>query len=147
MIFSNISSHFRLFKTVQCSLSLVQLMMFVSSSLNICVTLVYLLFYVNNLLDVLYYSIFILALAVELFPCYYFGSVLQYEFEALTYAIFRSNWPEQSKAYRKNMIIFMNNTLRKVTMVGGGIVYIRLESFFAICKMAYSLFTLIRSIK
>lgn len=128
-------------------MSLVQLVLFVSSGLNICVALVFLIFYVDSLVGTLYYSMFILAIAVELFPCYYFGSVLQQEFDDLTYSIFRSNWTDQSKNYRKNMIIFVNNTLRKVTMVGGGIVSIQLESFFAICKMAYSLFTLVRNMK
>ncbi|XP_013098553.2 odorant receptor 33b-like [Stomoxys calcitrans] len=135
-----------LFKTLEDALSIVQLSLFISSGLNICVALVYLLFYADTFVATLYYSMFLLAICIELFPIYFYGSVMQMEFEDLTYAIFSSNWAEQPKLYRKNMQIFLQNTLPRVKMVGCGIVSIQLETFFLICRMAYTSFTLIRTI-
>ncbi|XP_013098554.2 odorant receptor 33a-like [Stomoxys calcitrans] len=136
----------QLFKTAEDSLSLVQLLLFISSGLNICVTLVYLLFYVNSFVGVLYYTIFLTAITMEVFPIYFYGSVVQQEFEDLTYAMFCSNWIEQPQIFRRNMLIFLQNTLPKMRMVGGGIVGIQLDTFFLICRSTYSIFTLIRNI-
>ncbi|XP_065358776.1 odorant receptor 33a-like [Calliphora vicina] len=135
-----------LFNLIEDSLSYVQLILFISSGLNICVVLVYLFFYVDNLLSYIYYTIFMAALGVELFPIYYFGSLLQEEFNDLPYAIFSSNWPFQTRSYRQNVVIFTEVAMRKLTMLAGGVVGIRLDSFFAICKTAYSLFAVATTI-
>ncbi|XP_075151219.1 odorant receptor 33b-like [Haematobia irritans] len=144
-----VEDHIRLrilIKTLEDALSVVQLSLFISSGLNICVALVYLLFYVDTLVGTLYYSIFLIAIICEIFPIYFYGSILQQEFEDLTYAIFCSDWIGKPLIYQRHMQIFLQNTLSKVKMVGGGIVSIQLETFFSICKMAYSSFTLIRNI-
>lgn len=109
--------------------------------------LVYLFFYVDNLFAYAYYASFLLAIAVELFPIYYYGTLLQEEFNNLPYAIFSSNWPLQTRSYRQSVMIFTEVAMRQLTMLAGGIVGIRLDSFFAICKMAYSLFAVAMRIK
>ena len=131
---------FRLYTTTEDCLSYAQLFLFISSSLNICIVIVYLYFFVDNLFSSIYYATFLLAIIVELFPIYFYGTVLQEEFNNLTYAIFSSNWTSQTKSFRQSVLIFGEVTLRKLTMVAGGIVGIRLETFFAICRTAYSLF-------
>ncbi|KAM7352150.1 odorant receptor 33b-like [Cochliomyia hominivorax] len=136
-----------LFKLIEDALSYVQLILFISSGLNICVVIVYLFFYVNNLLGFIYYSTFLVAIAVELFPIYYYGSLLQEEFNNLPYAIFSNNWLFQTKSYRQIVVIFVEIAKRKLTMLAGGIVSIRLDSFFAICKTAYSLFAVAMNMK
>ncbi|XP_023307584.2 odorant receptor 33a-like [Lucilia cuprina] len=136
-----------LFNITEDSISYVQLILFISSGLNICVVLVYLFFYVDNLFAYIYYTTFLAAIAVELFPIYYYGSILQEEFNNLPYAIFSSNWPSQTRSYRQNAVVFGEVALRKITMLAGGVVGIRLDSFFAICKMAYSLFAVAMTIK
>ncbi|XP_061397708.1 odorant receptor 33b-like [Musca vetustissima] len=137
----------RLFKLIEDTQSYVQLIMYISNGLNICVAVVYLIFFVESRAAYPYYVIFILAISFELYPSYYYGSICQQEFNDLTYSIFCSNWTDQSKRFRKNMMIFVQNTLAKVTMKSGGIVEMQIKNFFAICKMTYSLFTLVRSIK
>uniref|UniRef100_A0A1I8N999 Odorant receptor n=1 Tax=Musca domestica TaxID=7370 RepID=A0A1I8N999_MUSDO len=143
----NLADLGKLFKLVEDTQSYVQLILYISGGLNICVAVVYLIFFVESLTAYLYYSAFILAITIEIYPSYYYGSSCQQEFNDLSYAIFCSNWLEQPKRFHKNMRIFVESTLPKVTMTAGGIVRMQIENFFAICKMAYSLFTLIRSIK
>lgn len=123
-----------------------QLILFVSSGLNICVVLVYLVFYVEKVWSCIYYATFLAAIGVELFPIYYFGSLLQEEFYNLPYAIFSSNWPSQTRSYRRSVVIFVEVALRSLTMLAGDIVEINLDSFIAICKMTYSLFAVVMRI-
>ncbi|XP_073822545.1 odorant receptor 33a-like [Musca autumnalis] len=126
----------KLFNLVQDSQSNGQLILYISSRLNICVALVYLIFFVDNLAAYVYYSIFTMAIAIELYPPYYYGSICQQEFNDLSYAIFCCNWPNQTLRFRKNMKIFVQNTLPKITIKAGGIVGMQIENFFAIWKMA-----------
>uniref|UniRef100_A0A1B0GFE0 Uncharacterized protein n=1 Tax=Glossina morsitans morsitans TaxID=37546 RepID=A0A1B0GFE0_GLOMM len=135
------------FTLLESSMSWLQFILFFTSGLNTCLGVVNFLFYSRILYDYIYYGCFLLALGVEVFPCYFYGSVLLEEFKHLPYAIFSSNWVEQSRNYRQNTTIFLEMALKSVTMLAGGIVETNLDSFFAIYKAAYSLFTVILTMK
>uniref|UniRef100_A0A1A9WXP9 Odorant receptor n=1 Tax=Glossina brevipalpis TaxID=37001 RepID=A0A1A9WXP9_9MUSC len=145
-----IEDHLKLleaFKLLESSLSSAQLILYITSGLNTCVVIINLLFYSQSFYEYLYYVAFLFAITIELFPCYYYGNMLQEEFKQLPYAVFSSNWIEQSRSYRQDCIIFTEMALRSLTMLAGGIVEINLNSFFAICKTAYSLFAVILTMK
>uniref|UniRef100_A0A1A9WXQ0 Odorant receptor n=1 Tax=Glossina brevipalpis TaxID=37001 RepID=A0A1A9WXQ0_9MUSC len=145
-----IEDHLKLleaFKLLENSLSSLQFILFFNTGLNACIVIVNLLFYSRILYDYIYYSCFLFVVFMEVFPCYFYGSMLYEEFKQLPYAVFSSNWIEQSRNYRQDIIMFMEMALRSLTMSAGGIVEINLSSFFAICKTAYSLFTLILAMK
>uniref|UniRef100_A0A1B0AYX7 Odorant receptor n=1 Tax=Glossina palpalis gambiensis TaxID=67801 RepID=A0A1B0AYX7_9MUSC len=135
------------FKLLESSISWLQFILFFTNGLNSCVVVVNFLFYSRILYDYIYYGCFLLAIGVEMFPCYFYGSVLLQEFKHIPYAVFSSNWVEQSRNYRQDTTIFLEMALKSVTMLAGGIVEINLNSFFAVCKMAYSLFTVILTMK
>ncbi|XP_054083358.1 odorant receptor 33b-like [Zeugodacus cucurbitae] len=123
------------------------LVQFGSVGINLCLGLVYLLFFADNYFAYVYYTIHITAIMIELFPFCYYGSMLEFEFYDLSYAIFSSNWPMQPRPFRRNIVNFTELTLRNVTLYAGGIVRINLDSFFATCKTGYSFFTVIQSMK
>ncbi|XP_053960861.1 odorant receptor 33b-like [Anastrepha ludens] len=133
--------------TVERIVSASYLVQFVGVGINLCIGLVYLLFFADNYFAYVYYSLHVTAIMIELFPCCYFGSMLECEFHDLSYAIFRSNWPTQPRAFRRNVVNFTELTLREVTLYAGGMIRINLDSFFATCKMGYSFFTVIQSMK
>uniref|UniRef100_A0A1B0GFD8 Uncharacterized protein n=1 Tax=Glossina morsitans morsitans TaxID=37546 RepID=A0A1B0GFD8_GLOMM len=135
------------FTLLESSMSWLQFILFFTGGLNTCLGVVNFLFYSRILYDYIYYGCFLLAIGMEVFPCYFYGSVLLEEFKHLPYAIFSSNWVEQSRNYRQNTTIFLEMALKSVTMLAGGIVEINLDSFFAIYKAAYSLFTVILTMK
>ncbi|XP_037941301.1 odorant receptor 33b-like [Teleopsis dalmanni] len=134
-----------IFEALQDTLSIAQLSQFISSGLNICIVLVYLLFYADNIFASIYYSVYFIAMAIEIFPCCYYGSIMQQEFLDLPYAVFKSNWLKQNNKFRKNMIIFTELAKKEITPIAGGVIGIHLNAFFYTCKMAYSLFAVLRS--
>ncbi|XP_037941303.1 odorant receptor 33b-like [Teleopsis dalmanni] len=134
----------KIFYLLQDTLSLAQLAQFISSGLNICIVLVYLLFFADNIFSYIYYSVYFVSMTIEIFPCCYYGSILQEEFANLPYAVFKSNWLESQRNYRRHMIIFTVLAQKQVTPLAGGIIAIHLNAFFTTCKMAYSLFAVLR---
>uniref|UniRef100_A0A1B0AYX4 Odorant receptor n=1 Tax=Glossina palpalis gambiensis TaxID=67801 RepID=A0A1B0AYX4_9MUSC len=129
------------FKLLESSISWLQFILFFTSGLNICLSVVNFLFYSRILFDYIYYASLVFSLSMQVFPCYFYGSALQEEFKQLPYAMFANNWVEQSRNYRQDTTIFVEIALKSVTMLAGGIVEINLNSFFAIYKAAYSIFT------
>lgn len=77
--------------------------------------------------------------------CYY-GTIMEAEFEHLTYALFSSNWLDQDKEFKQNLRIFAEAT-NKPLKVFAWIIPINLNLFIFACKNAYSLFALIMKMK
>lgn len=53
----------------------------------------------------------------------------------------------QPRIFRRNVVNFTELTLKEVTMYAGGMFRINLDTFFATCKMGYSFFTVVQSMK
>lgn len=111
------------------------------------VVIVYLIFYVDGIFAYIYYTVFLFAMPLEVFPLCYYGTYMQLEFEQLTYAIFSCNWMEQTVAFKKNLLIFAEQSLRKQVVVASGMFAVNLDTFFATLKGAYSLFALVVQMK
>ncbi|CAD7003982.1 unnamed protein product [Ceratitis capitata] len=81
------------------------------------------------------------------FPLCYFGTSAQMEFEQLSYAIFSCNWVAQNTAFKKNLLIFTEQSLRKQIVIAGGMFAVNMDTFFATLKFAYSLFAVVVQMK
>ncbi|XP_036329676.1 odorant receptor 33b-like [Rhagoletis pomonella] len=134
-------------KQVERIISSTYVVQFSAVGINVVWGLIYLLFFADNLLAYGYYIFHILAIMIEIFPCCFYGRLVQAEFHALSYAIFRCNWLTQPLEFRRNLMTFVELSLYEVTVLAGGVMRIHLDSFFKTCKMAYSLFTVIQSMK
>ncbi|XP_039964697.1 odorant receptor 59a-like [Bactrocera tryoni] len=117
------------------------------TAINMGVVIVYLIFYVDGIFTYIYYIVFLIAMPLEVFPLCYYGTCMQLEFEQLTYAIFSCNWMDQSVAFKKNLLIFAEQSLREQIVIAGGMFAVNLGTFFATLKFAYSLFTIVVQMK
>lgn len=119
------------------------LVQFIVIAIDVGTVMCGLILYVDTAQDRLYYISFIITLALEIFPTCYYGSQVEDHFARLHYAVFSSNWVDQSMNYRKNAIIFAERTQRHPKLLAGNFIPIALTTFLANCKAAYSFFTLI----
>ncbi|EDW03296.1 GH11158 [Drosophila grimshawi] len=119
------------------------LVQFVVISIDVGAALCTLFFYVNDVYGRVYYVSFIFALALQIFPVCYYGTMVDYQFERLQTAVYSSNWIDQSLAYRRSAIIFAERTQRLPKQLAGNFIPIALTTFLANCKAAYSFCTLI----
>ncbi|XP_029407394.2 odorant receptor 33b-like [Bactrocera dorsalis] len=136
-----------LMKQVERIISPSYMVQFTAVGINVVIGLLYLLFFADNLFAYCYYIFHIISIMTEIFPCCYYGSMVQAEFYALSYAIFRSNWISQSRTFRRAAVTFTELSLRDVTVSAGGMMRIHLDSFFKTCKMGYSIFTVLQSMR
>ncbi|KAH8248867.1 hypothetical protein KR032_003930 [Drosophila birchii] len=118
------------------------LIQFIVIAVNIAVTMFGLLFYVETVPDRVYYVTFLWGITLQTYPLCYYGTLVADNFSRLHYAVFCSNWTDQSSGYRRNMLILAERTKRRQQLLAGDFVPIHLSTFAAICKGAYSFFTL-----
>lgn len=119
------------------------LVQFIVIAIDVGTAMCALFFYVETTQERLYYISFIFALALQIYPSCYYGTLVEALFARLHYAVFSSNWVDQSMSYRKNAIIFAERTQRLPILLAGNFIPIALTTFVANCKAAYSLCTLI----
>ncbi|KAH8262937.1 hypothetical protein KR044_002276 [Drosophila immigrans] len=135
----------RLHELTRETISYVQLTQLFFCGINLCIIVIYVLFYAHDIVALSYNIVYFMVVCIQLFPSCYFASVLAQEAERLPNAVFSGKWYEQSAQYRRNLLIFIEFTLRlmKQPMMAGGLVELNLNAFFATVKMAYSLFAVV----
>ncbi|XP_037815423.1 odorant receptor 59a-like [Lucilia sericata] len=116
------------------------------TSIIMCSSVAFLILFTADAFTLIYYTVYILATALEFMPLCYYGTVVEMEFENLTYAIFSSNWLEQDKVFKQNLRIFAETT-KKPLHITAWLFYVNLDSFLFTCKNAYSMFALIMNMK
>ncbi|XP_070067589.1 odorant receptor 23a-like [Drosophila takahashii] len=127
---------------IQAIISYPMMVQFLAIGINIATNLFGLVFYVESLYDRLLYVCYLVALIVETFPLCYYGTKVEESFAELHYAVFCSNWVEQSAQYRGFMLILEERTKRQQLLLAGNLVPIHLSTFVACLKGSYSFFTL-----
>ncbi|XP_017835820.1 odorant receptor 23a [Drosophila busckii] len=140
----------KLYKLIELTKDIISwplLMQFIVIAIDSGAALCALLFYVEIMQERLYYISFIFALAMQIFPVCYYGTGVEHLFERLHYAVFSSNWADQSYAYRKNALIFAERTQRTPKLLAGNLIPIALTTFVTNAKAAYSFCTLIADIR
>ncbi|XP_017047312.1 odorant receptor 23a [Drosophila ficusphila] len=110
--------------------------------INVAVACFGLVFYVVSFSDRAFFLCFLMVLILQSYPLCYYGTVLEESFAELHYAVFCSNWVDQSMKYKKLMLIISERTKRKQLLLAGNLVPIHLSTFVACWKGAYSFFTL-----
>ncbi|KAH8353064.1 hypothetical protein KR084_008642, partial [Drosophila pseudotakahashii] len=133
---------YRLIDVVHSLISYPILVQFVVIGISIAVTLFGLIFYIQTVLERVFYGSILLGLTLQIFPLCYYGTKVEESFANLHYAVFCSNWVDQSAKYRGYMLILQERTKRQQILLAGDVVPIHLSTFVACWKGAYSVFTL-----
>ncbi|KAH8353062.1 hypothetical protein KR084_008641 [Drosophila pseudotakahashii] len=136
------NSLYSLLESVQIMISYPMMVQFLVIGISTAATLFGLIFYVDSLYDRAYYVCFLLALTLQTYPLCYYGTRVEESFAELHYAVFCSNWVEQSATYRGYMLILEERTKRKQIVLAANLLPIHMSTFVACWKGAYSFFTL-----
>ncbi|XP_020809189.1 odorant receptor 23a [Drosophila serrata] len=134
-----------LYRLLELTRSLItgpMLIQFIVIAANIALIMFGLVFYVERVQDRVFYMTFLWGVTLQTYPLCYYGTMMADSFSSLHYAIFCSNWIDQSSRYRSNMLILAERTKQQQLLLAGDILPIHLSTFAAICKGAYSFFTL-----
>ncbi|KAH8413671.1 hypothetical protein KR222_003187, partial [Zaprionus bogoriensis] len=143
---SCITDHKRLlelFQTMESFMSLPMLIQLTVSAMNVCVSIAGLLFFVTEPLGRTYFLFYAMAMPLQIFPSCYYGTDNEFWFGRLHYAAFSCNWLAQSRSFKKELMLFVERSLKQNTPMAGGMLRIHLDTFFSTLKFAYSLFTII----
>ncbi|KAH8277955.1 hypothetical protein KR018_010841, partial [Drosophila ironensis] len=132
-----------LFRRVEAFMSLPMFIQFTVTALNVCIGIAALVFFVTEPMARMYLIFYSMAMPLQIFPSCYFGTDNEYWLGRLHYAAFSCNWHTQNRSFKRKMMLFVEQALKKSTAVAGGMMRIHLDTFFSTLKGAYSLFTII----
>lgn len=88
-----------------------------------------------------YFVAITIAYILEIWLACYYGSQYLDTAANVHYSIYSSLWYDQTTAFKKDLIIFTENSLREYTFLAGGLITVSLASFMSIMKTTYSTFT------
>ncbi|XP_062136735.1 uncharacterized protein LOC133846043 [Drosophila sulfurigaster albostrigata] len=132
-----------LFHTLESFMSLPMLIQIVVSAVNVCVSIAGVLFFITAPMTRAYFVIYAMAMPLEIFPTCYYGTDNEIWFGKLPYAAFSCNWMDQSRSFKRNLMLFVERSLKRSTAMAGGMLRIHVDTFFSTLKFAYSLFTIL----
>ncbi|XP_037941067.1 odorant receptor 59a-like [Teleopsis dalmanni] len=134
-------------KQIENIISMPLLILFTLTGLNTGLALAAVLFVAEGFFNYMYYIVYSFAVLLRIFPVCYYGSQLQLKFQQLHKAVYFSNWIEEERAFKKDMIVFTERTLKMQTIYAGGLFRIHMDTFFSCCKAAYSMLAMFLKLK
>ncbi|XP_019891913.2 odorant receptor 59a-like [Musca domestica] len=129
-------------RKVEDVISLYMFFQILFSSMNMCVVLVFMLLFVKDTFTMSYYLFYFVGMIFEVLPSCYFGTILEDEFQELSYTLFKCNWADQNVVFKKNLRIFVEQASRRIH-VTAWLFRINNNSFVTAVKGSYSIFSLI----
>ncbi|XP_055910533.1 odorant receptor 2a-like [Eupeodes corollae] len=137
-----------LFNNIKPTISQTVLVQLIITGNVLCLTVFFFLKFNHGSIGQLLATIFnMLATLTVSLPVCYFGNSLMEETRGLTTAIYKCNWIDQTIKFRKTLIIFMQHSQREHIINAGGLITINLQTFIAIIRYSFSLFTLLERIE
>ncbi|XP_030368826.1 odorant receptor 42b-like [Scaptodrosophila lebanonensis] len=87
---------------------------------------------------------FVVCILMQTFPLCYTCNTLMDDCDALTYAIFQSNWKDARRSYKSTLLYFMHNAQQPITFIAGGIFPITINSNITVAKISFSVITVFK---
>lgn len=117
--------------------------MFATVLVNLAATILLLNFFAETVAQYLYFGLYGAGVSLEIALACFYSSELEACNHDLVRAIYYCNWIEQSKQFRRDLIIFAENCLFKKQFTAGGIIPISLITFQKVLKTSYSFYTVL----
>lgn len=81
---------------------------------------------------IVFIILYFLSMIIQIFiPCY-FGSIIYYKSKNITTDIYESNWINQSKQFKRCMMIFVAGTFNSIETKAGGLFTVNLGTFLSV---------------
>lgn len=95
--------------------------------------------------EFVFYVGFVMTMLTQIFlPCY-FGNEMTLKSAALTRAVYNSNWPAGSDAYRRMVLVYLEVLKKPRRLVVGNLFGLTLDSFLSVINRAYSMYAVVQS--
>lgn len=95
--------------------------------------------------EFVFYVGFVMTMLTQIFlPCY-FGNEMTLKSAALTQAVYKSNWPGGSDAYRQMVLVYLEVLKKPRRLVVGNLFGLTLDSFLSVINRAYSMYAVVQS--
>lgn len=133
-----------MFKIVQNAISPGLFGQFIVTVINVVTCILLVFFFVTDVYQQGYFITITIAYIMEIWLACYYGSQYLYTASMVHNSIYSSLWYDQPQAFKRDLIIFSENSLKEYTFLAGGLITVSLQSFMSIMKTTYSTFTVFK---
>ncbi|KAL5292608.1 Or59a.2 family protein [Megaselia abdita] len=136
-----------LFKTISDAVSSTSFALFLVSSLNIVACIVIISYFSENMFHKCYYLALMICYCMQTAFISYYGSEFEAEIHQTTTSLYFCNWYEQTRIFKKDFLIFMENSLKKYSFSAGYVMPINKNTYLGVLKSTYSIYALLNGFK
>lgn len=117
--------------------------MFIMDAVSTVSNVLILVYFCDNLAETFHFTVIFLGHLLQIiFSCYY-GSQYTTSHDYFKSAIYGCNWMDQSRYFKRDLIIFVENCIRSKEFLAGGIIPVSLGTFAGYLKTSYSTYTVL----
>ncbi|XP_030081002.1 odorant receptor 42b [Drosophila hydei] len=88
--------------------------------------------------------LFVITALLQTFPFCYTCNLIMDDCEALSHALFQSNWIDSGPRYQSTLLYFLHNVQQPIAFIAGGIFPISMSSNISVAKFAFSVITIVK---
>lgn len=130
-----------MFKIIDNAISPALFGQFLVTVINVVTCIILMFFLVTDTYQQAYFLTITVSYIMEIWLSCYYGSHYLEAAANVHYAIYNCLWYDQTPAFKRDLLIFSENSLKEYTFLAGGLIPVSLASFMSIMKTTYSTFT------
>lgn len=116
-------------------------LMFMTVVVNLCAAILLIVYFAENAVQAAFFAFLGGGNSLEIALACYYGSEFEESTDNLVRSIYACNWMDQSKEFKKDLMIFVENCLHERQFTAGGIVPVSLVTFQKVVNTSYSYYT------
>lgn len=115
--------------------------MFLTVIVNLCAAILLIVYFAENAVQAAFFGLLGGGNSLEIALACYYGSEFEDSMDNLVKSIYSCNWTCQSKDFKKDLMIFVENCMHEREFTAGGFVPITLITFQKVVNTSYSYYT------
>lgn len=132
-----------LFQLMNAMISPKMFLMFLNVLISLVSAILLIVYFAENALQSAFFMLYAAAVLFEIVLACYYGSEFEASNEQLVRSVYSCNWTNQSKGFKRDLIIFVESSLHQRQFVAGGIFPISLITFQKVVKTSYTYYTVL----
>ncbi|XP_022225369.2 putative odorant receptor 19b [Drosophila obscura] len=136
-----------IFQSLEHSLSISCFLQFFSTAIGQCAIFFFLIFVRIGIMQSVNMIFLLMIFTTETLLLCYSAELVCHEGEHLMRAIYDCNWLDQSLEFRRMIVLMLARTQKPMIMRAGLIVPVQMITFRMVCKVAYTMFTLLNEMQ
>lgn len=120
---------------------------FLVTTLNFVTCMISAMFFTDNVWAKVYWFCTMSCIYVEIILICFYGTEFKFLYSQFTTSLYSCKWYEQDRAFKLNLMIFMERSLRPYEFIAGGIIPTNMDTFVKIARNSFSMYAMLNTMR